>query len=133
MPASLKPKDNSKQYSLCLECHFYFLEVLVGFLFLFLSFFFLGPYSWHMDVPMLGVESELQLPAYTTATPDPRWICNLHHRSRQCWILNPLSQAGDQTCNLMVPSQIRIHCATTGTPFELLVLLSNAVHFLFIY
>ena len=34
-----------------------------------------------MEVPRLGVESELQLPAYTTATatPDPSHVCNLHH------------------------------------------------------
>ena len=34
-----------------------------------------------MDVPRLGVESELQLPAYTTASaaPDPSHICGLHH------------------------------------------------------
>ena len=29
---------------------------------------FLGPYPWHMEVARLGVESELQLPAYATAT-----------------------------------------------------------------
>ena len=34
-------------------------------------FFFLGPLSWHMEVPRLGVESELQLPAYATAMTDP--------------------------------------------------------------
>ena len=28
---------------------------------------FLG-HPWHMEVPSLGVESELHLPAYTTAT-----------------------------------------------------------------
>ena len=28
----------------------------------------LGPHPWHMDVPRLRAESELQLPAYTTAT-----------------------------------------------------------------
>ena len=36
-----------------------------------LGFFFsvfLGLYLWHMEVPRLGIESELQLPAYTTAT-----------------------------------------------------------------
>ena len=27
-----------------------------------LFFFFLGPHPWHMEVPTLGVESELQLP-----------------------------------------------------------------------
>ena len=38
-----------------------------------------------------GVESELQLLAYTTAiaTQDLSHICDLHHSSRQCWIVNP--------------------------------------------
>ena len=31
-------------------------------------FVFLGPHLRHMEVPRLGVESELQSPAYTTAT-----------------------------------------------------------------
>ena len=31
------------------------------------SFFFLQPHLQHMEVPGLGVELELQLPAYTTA------------------------------------------------------------------
>ena len=46
-------------------------------------FFFLGLHSWQMDVPRLGVELELQLPAYTTATvkQDPSHICDLHHNS----------------------------------------------------
>ena len=50
---------------------------------------------WHMEVPRLGVESQLQLPASTTATavPDLSHICDLHHSSWQCWILNPLSKA----------------------------------------
>jgi len=33
----------------------------------------------------------------------------LHHCSWQRWILNPLSEARDPTCNLMVTSQIRFH------------------------
>ena len=32
---------------------------------------FLGPHLWHMEIPRLGVESELQLPAYTTETAKP--------------------------------------------------------------
>ena len=61
-------------------------------------FFFLGPHSWHMEDSRLGVESELQLPAYTTvtSTPDPSCVCNFHHSSRLCWILNTLSKARDQ-------------------------------------
>ena len=31
--------------------------------------------------------------ATATATPDPNRICDLHHSSQQCWILNPLSEA----------------------------------------
>ena len=71
---------------------------------------------WHMAVPRLGVESELQLPACTTATAmlDPSRVSSLHHSSRQCRSLNPLSEARDQTCVLMDASQVRFRCATTG-------------------
>ena len=71
-----------------------------------------------MEAPKLGVELELQLPAYTTATAtwDPSCVCDLHHSPWQCRILNPRSKARDQTWNLMVPSWIRFRCATTGTP-----------------
>ena len=34
----------------------------------------------------------------------------------QCWILNPLPKARNQTCNLMVPRWICFLLATTGTP-----------------
>ena len=33
--------------------------------------FFLGPHPQHMEVPRLGMEAELQLPAYTIATAMP--------------------------------------------------------------
>ena len=33
-------------------------------------------------------------------------ICDLHHSSRQCWILNPLSKVRDWTCNLVIPGRI---------------------------
>ena len=56
-----------------------------------------------MEVPGLGVELELQLLAYTTATAtlNPGRICDLHCSLWQCWILNPLSEARDQTQVLM--------------------------------
>ena len=62
-----------------------------------------------METPRLGVESELQLPAYATATamPDLRLVCNLHHSLWQHQILNPLSEAGDETHILMDTSQVR--------------------------
>ena len=84
-------------------------------IFLFFSFFFpsffLGPYIQCMAVSRLGVESELQLLAYTTATAtwDPSCICNLHHSSRQCQIPGPPSKARDRTCILMDTSQILLH------------------------
>ena len=54
-------------------------------------------------VPGLGVDSELQLPAYATATAtqDPSRICNLRCTSRQPRILNPLSKARDRTHTLV--------------------------------
>ena len=90
-------------------------HIYIYILFIYL-FSFLEPHPWHVEVPRLGVESELQLPACATATQDPSHICDLHHSSRQRQILNPLREARDQTLNLMVPSQIRFLCATTGTP-----------------
>ena len=85
----------------------------------FLSFcLFLGLHLGYIEVPRLGVQSELLLPACcrATAMPDPSCVWDLYHSSRQCWILNPLSKARAQTYNLMVPSRIHFHCATRGTP-----------------
>ena len=61
--------------------------------------YILRPHLCHMEVPRLGVESELHLLAYTAAIVmlDLSRICNLLHSSQQCWILNPLSEARDQT------------------------------------
>ena len=69
--------------------------------------------------PRLGVKSELQLLAYTTATAtqDPSSMCDLYHSARQHQILlNPLREARDRTPHLTAPRQIRFHCATTGAP-----------------
>ena len=73
-----------------------------------------GPHWPHMEVPRLGVQSPQPTPQPTAW--DPSCVCDLHHSSQQCQILNPLSKAGDQTCNLIVSSQICFHCTTTGTP-----------------
>ena len=65
--------------------------------------FFLGRHLRHMEVPGLGVELELQVPAYptATATPDPSCPFDLHHSLWQRQILNPLSDARDRTHILM--------------------------------
>ena len=44
------------------------LNTFVTYTFFFFLSFFLGQNPWHMEVPRLGVVSELKLPAYTTAT-----------------------------------------------------------------
>ena len=78
-------------------------------------FIFLGLHLQHMEVPRLGVEWELQLLAYGTATvmPDPSHVCNLHEDLAYD---NSLSEARDQTCILMDISQVHYHRATVGTP-----------------
>ena len=86
-------------------------ELNKGSLFFFFFFFLLELSPQHMEVPRPGVESELQLPAYTTptATWDPSRICNLHHSSPQCRIPNPLNEARDRTQVLMDTSRVRYH------------------------
>ena len=78
----------------------------------------LGLLSWHMEVPRLGVESELQLPAYitATATPDLSHVCELDHSSWQRQILNPLNEARDRAQVLMDSSWVCYCCTKTGTP-----------------
>ena len=72
-----------------------------------------------MEIPRLGVQSELQLLAYATATAkqDP----------------NPLSEARDQTHDLMMPSGICFSCAIMGTPFILYVLFICIFLFLWLH
>ena len=55
-----------------------------------------------MEVSRLGVESELQLQAYATATatPDRSRVWDPHHSSQQHQILNPLSKTRDRPCVL---------------------------------
>ena len=45
----------------------------LSFVYLFIYLFLKAAHLWHMEVPRLGVKSELWLPAYPTATamPDP--------------------------------------------------------------
>ena len=84
---------------------------------------FLGPHPWHMGVPRLGVQLELQLLAYATVTTtqDLSSICNLHHSTLMAAlgrIPNPLSKPQDWTCILMDTSQVCYCWATTGNPLR---------------
>ena len=58
-----------------------------------------------MEVPRLGVYSELRVPAYTTAIamPDLSHICDTTAHG----ILNPLIKARNGTCVFMDTSQAR--------------------------
>ena len=109
-PTSISPLTHPTPSDsiLCLYKWFFSSFFLSFFSFLFLSFFFfLGLHPWHMEVPRLGFKSELQLPAYTTATitQDPSHNCDLHHSSQQCHIPFPLSEARDRTHILMDTSR----------------------------
>ena len=61
-----------------------------------------------METPRLGVKSEMQLLAYTTAiaVQEPSHICNLYHSSWQQHMLNPPSVTRDQTRILMDTSHV---------------------------
>ena len=61
-----------------------------------------------MEVPRLGVKLELQLLAYATVTAklDSSYVCDLHHSSLQCQILNPLSEARNRNNVLMDTSLV---------------------------
>uniref|UniRef100_A0A8D0T181 Serine/threonine-protein kinase RIO1 n=1 Tax=Sus scrofa TaxID=9823 RepID=A0A8D0T181_PIG len=75
----------------------------------------LGLHLQHVEAPRLGIQSELQLPTYTTATamPDPSHVYDLHHSSQQHQILNPLSEARDRTCVLIFLSSF---CSSLTNP-----------------
>ena len=70
---------------------------------LWVFFFLLGLHPWHMEVPRLEVESELQLLAYTTATAtqDLSCACDLYRSSQQHQVPNPLKETRDWTRILM--------------------------------
>ena len=74
-----------------------------------------------MEVPRPGVQLELQLLAYATATAirDLSHVWDLQQSSQQRRILNPLREARDRTRHLMVTSQIHFCRAMVGTPVSL--------------
>ena len=53
--------------------------------------------------------------SHSGARSEPRLWPTQQHR-----ILNPLNEARDGTCNLMVPNRVRFRCTTTGTLILLL-------------
>ena len=84
---------------------------------LFSVFNFLGPYPKARG-PVGATAADL---CHGHTTQDPSHVCNLHHSSRQRWILNPLRKARDRTHNLTIPSQIPFCCTTMGTPMQAVI------------
>jgi len=70
-----------------------------------------------MEVPGLGVKSELQLLAYTTATaiPYPSSICDLRYSLWQHQILNSPGKARDPTF-ILTDTVWCSHLLSHGTP-----------------
>ena len=64
----------------------------------------------------IGAKAASLRHSHSAALPDLSRIFYLHHNSRQGQILNPPSEARDQTHLLMDASRICFCCATTGTP-----------------
>ena len=103
-------------------------------------FFFLGLHLWQMEVPGLGVESELKLLAYAIATLNPNCICNIYCSLWQHWVLNPLSHQGTHIKLLTshcvcvhvynIYTYIHIHIYTFQYTFQKMTILSN---FLFVF
>ena len=88
-----------------------------NFFFSLFFFFFLLFRATLEALPSLVVESELQLPAYATATATPYLghFCYLHYSSQQCQILNSWARPGIKPTSLMDTSQVCCCWATMGT------------------
>ena len=80
--------------------------------------FFLGPRPRHMDIPRLGVKSEL--PAYTTATAtwDPSLIFDLHHSSQRHQSLTHWARPGIEPTSSRMLVGFANCWATMGTPLS---------------
>ena len=96
-----------------------YLLIIIFVLAFFFCLFFGGSCPWHMEVPKLGVESELQLPAYTTATatPDLSHICKLHCSSGNTRSLTHWLRLGIKPTS----SWILVRFITTEPQWELLI------------
>ena len=94
--------------------HWYLLKVCVFCLFVF-CLFRAAPAAYEGSQarsPIAAVAAGLY---HSQSNPDPSGVRDLYHSPWQCWIPNPLSEARGRSCNPMVPSWIRFHCAMTGT------------------
>jgi len=75
---------------------------------IFLFLIFLGLHPQHMEVPRLGVQSELQLPAYATTTATANAGSEPH--------LQPTPTAHSNTGSLIHQARLGIKTATSQVP-----------------
>ena len=81
----------------------------------FFSLYRAAPVAYGVIQPKGLIRAVATAYATVTATQDLSHVCNLHHSSQKCWILNPLVEARNQICNLMSPSWICLHYTMMGT------------------
>ena len=81
-----------------------------------------------MEVSRLEVKLELQLLAYATATATADLSCICDCSSQQCQILNPLSEARDQTHILWDTNQVSKLLSHNGNSIILLLFKKFSVH-----
>ena len=90
-------------------------QFLYAFFFSFWFFFSMQ----HMEIPGLDqIRAAAAATATAIAMQDPTLVCDLHHSSQhsQRQILNPLSEARDQTHILMDTSRVRYCWIAMGIP-----------------
>ena len=94
-------------------------NVYLGILPIFHFFFFLELHSWHMEVPRLGVKSELQLLAYATvtATQESSCICDYTTAQGNARSLTHPARPGIEPTSLWILVGFINHWAMMGTPW----------------
>ena len=98
----------------CTDAHM--IQSLTSGSFFFCVCVFLGPPAAYGDSQargLIGAIAASQSQSHSNAG-SKLLVCDLHHGSWQCWILNPMSKARDGTRNVMVPSQLRLPMSHDG-------------------
>ena len=96
---------------------------------------FLGPHLWHMEVHTLGVELELQLQSYATATAplDQSLICDLSHSFQQRQILAPWARPAIESASSWTLCWVLNPLSHNRNPLDLDLLLSNVIKMVLYY
>ena len=94
--------------------------------FFFFFFFFFWPFR-AARAAYGGSQARGLIRAVVAALHHSHSSARSEHSSLQRRILDPLSEARDQTRNLMVSSRIRFHCTTTRTPVYCLFLVKEFI------